>query len=306
VKNIFACLFLCGTIASLKGAIVFYDSFDYGPAGTPLSVAGSSFWSLRNTGAPIDPTIAEGSVSYPGLQTVGTDNSIAFNGTGASGIASRVLGDVYNLANGPTLYYSLTFRVTSITGADWGGQSNWPTGAFMMGFSQDTGIPLNNPNVAAPLLIRTGDPANVTGNADGFPGFQLGTGVTSAQNTTSRVFDTTHVYSADTTLFLVFAYTFGPNASDDVARLWVNPVPGSAESANTPVVTTTGTPDVVNGQIQGFFLRNNPVQPTSTVIDNLRVGTAWEDVTPVPEPGVCSLLTFGVGSLGGCRLRRGR
>ena len=63
-----------------------------------------------------------------------------------------------------------------------------------------------------------------------------------------------------------------------------------------PVVNTSGTvADVNNEQIQAFFLRNNSVEPASTLVDNLRVGTTWADVTPVPEPAAAVL--GGVGLL---------
>ena len=114
-------------------------------------------------------------------------------------------------------------------------------------------------------------------------------------------------YNPGDTLFLVLSYTFNSGVSNDVARLYVNPIPGSLEGANTPVVTTSGTvADVSNDQIQAFFLRNNSVEPAVTQIDDLRVGTTWADVTPVPEPSAaalagCAFLVL----LGRYRLRRG-
>ena len=100
------------------------------------------------------------------------------------------------------------------------------------------------------------------------------------------------------------SYTFGPNAADDVARLYVNPIPGTPEGANLAAVTTpAGIADVTNNQIQSFFLRNNSVEPASTIVDNLRVGTTWEDVTPVPEPSMLGLVAVGTALLG---LRRPR
>ena len=84
----------------------------------------------------------------------------------------------------------------------------------------------------------------------------------------------------------------------------MNPTPGSAEGANTPVVATSaGLNDITGSQIQSFFLRNNSVEPAFTVIDDLRVGTTWEDVTPaVPEPSTGLLI--GAGFLGLVLVRR--
>lgn len=305
MKRPFAFLLLSSAVISSHASTVFDDSFNYTPAGAQISIAGSPAWSLRSAGTTVDPKIIEGSLNYPGLQTVPNDNSLVFDGAGATGIATRLLDQIYNINVAPTLYYSLTLQVTSIVTADWGGAGNFMTGSFMLGFTQDTSGALANGSVAAPLLIRTGDPNNTSGTANDFQGFQLGTGVT-AVSPASRIFDGTHTYAPGTTLFLVVSYTFGPNATDDVARLYVNPVPGTLESANSPAVITPALADVTNNQIQSFFLRNNSVQPASTVIDNLRVGTTWEDVTPLPEPSALGLIAVGAAAFATARRRTPR
>jgi hypothetical protein len=302
VKGLFAFLLLGGAALSSRAANVFFDSFDYTPPGAVISSAGSPSWSLRSAGTTVEPKIIEGSLNYPGLGTAPNDNSVVFDGTGAAGIATRLLDQVYNIGVTPTLYYSLTLQVSSIVAGDWGGSGNWMSGSFMMGFSQDTSGNLLVGSAAAPLLIRTGDPMNASGIANDFQGFQLGTGVT-ATSPSNRIFDATHTYAPGATLFLVLSYTFGPNGTDDVARLYVNPVPGTPETANLPVVTTpAGLTDVTNSQIQAVFLRNNSVEPASTIIDNLRVGTTWEDVTPIPEPSALGLLVLAA-LCGGARSR---
>jgi hypothetical protein len=302
-KKLFACVVFSGAVFESYSAPIFYDSFNYSPPGAQLSSASNGTWTFRAAAGAVDPKVISGSLSYPGLQTASGDNSIIFDGTGAAGVASHQLDQLYNISNAPTLYYSLTFQVTSISTADWGGINNYLTGSFMMGFSQDTTALLANGGVASPLLIRTGDPNNTSGTANDFQSFQLGTGVT-AVSPGARVFDSTRNYIPNSTLFLVLSYTFGPSTTDDVARLWVNPIPGSLESANTPVVTTSGVADVTNNQIQAFFLRNNSVEPAGTNIDDLRIGTSWADVTPVPEPSSFGVMILGAAALIVRRFRR--
>jgi len=283
---------LCNTPS--PAAPVWYDSFDYSPAGTVLSTAGSPAWSLY---APpgTDPKIAAGSLRYAGLQAAPGDNSVVFDGVApAAGISMRLLDQVYNISNVATIYYSLTFQVTSINAAgDWGGTAtNFAGGSFMMGFNQKTSLALAQSDVAAPLLIRTGNPDDTpAGTANGFQQYQLGTGVTAT--TAIRAFDAAHNYNPGETLFLVLSYTFNPGASDDVAKLYVNPIPGSLENENTPVVTTTGSTDVNNSRAQSFFLRNNSVEPSGTQIDDLRIGTTWEDVTPELPPNSIDVVSGG-------------
>jgi len=260
--------------ASSRATFIWHDAFDYAP-GSAISSAGSPSWYQYAT--VTDPAVAAGSLSYPGLPAGLGANSVLFTGTGNpyTGIAMRGLDAVYTSG---TLYYSLTLQVTGITTADWGGSANWLTGSFMLGFNQEASGALAQGDVAAPLLIRTGDPNNTSGSADSYQGFQLGTGVTAASAT--RAFDATHTYAPGTTLFLVLSYTFVAGADNDVARLYVNPTPGSVESASTPVVTVTGVADVINNQIQAIFLRNNSVEPAGALIDDVRIGTTWTDVTP--------------------------
>ena len=297
------------SVVGSHAALEFYESFNYPTAGVQLSSAGSPSWGLY-TGGGVDPKIAAGSLSYPGLVTSAGDNSLTYDGLGgtATGLASRNLSQTYNIGNVSTLYYSLTFKVTAISATDWGGSAaNYNAGSFMAGFSQklSNGTALTQPDVGAPLLIRTGNPANTGGTANGFQQYQLGTGITASTTTspTSRVFDGANNYNIGDTLFLVLSYTFGAGTADDVAKLYVNPTPGSLEGANTPVVSATAFTDIANNQIQSFFLRNNSVEPQSTVIDDLRVGTTWSDVTPapVPEPSSISILILG---LTGALIRR--
>lgn len=284
-------LFLVGvlgfaSVCQLHATLDFYDSFNYASTGVALTNAAPSIWVPYTGGLTGGVTNNAGSLSYPGLQTASGDNSVVFSGTAPSaGVDAHSLSQLYNSNNVTTLYYSLTFKVTFITTNDWGNSpANYTGGSFMMGFNQKltNGSTLAQGDAAAPVLIRTGDPFNADTNvANNFQGYQLGTGVTAA--TAARTYDASHSYTTNDTLFLVLSYTFNSGATNDVAKLYVNPVPGSLESANTPVVTAVGT-NVNNSQVQSFFLRNNSVEPGVTQIDDLRVGTTWADVTPVSSP----------------------
>jgi hypothetical protein len=289
MKLFFVAVLISASVSQLHAALDFYDSFNYSSTDVQLATAASPTW-VTYAGGGIHPTNTSGSLSYPGLQTASGDNSVLFNGVtpGLTGIAARNLTQPYNIANTTTLYYSLTFRVNAITVNEWGNSAaNYTGGSFMLGFNQklQNGAALIQGDTAAPLLIRTGDPSNASGTANDFQSYQLGVGVTAT--TSNRVYDATHTYNPGDTLFLVLSYTFGSGVNDDVAKLYVNPVPGSLEGANTPLVTTTaGDLDVTSSQIQSFFLRNNSVEPNRTQVDDLRIGTTWADVTPAAPPSL--------------------
>src|SRR6185503_5667635 len=106
-------LWFSGAVSQLCGAPTFYDSFNYDPPGAQLQTAGAANWVVRTAGE--DPKINAGSQSYPGLQTASGDNSIIFNGVAtAAGVSDRVLDQTYTINNTTSVYYSLTFQVTSI------------------------------------------------------------------------------------------------------------------------------------------------------------------------------------------------
>jgi len=106
------------------------------------------------------------------------------------------------------------------------------------------------------------------------------------------------------TVFVVLKYTFD-SVNGDSANLFINPTPGSAEPA-THLTVTAGTALNLNTTgIRSFFVRNNSVEPDALLIDELRIGDTWADVTPaVPEP--TSVALGGLGLLALSMWRRAR
>jgi hypothetical protein len=108
-----------------------------------------------------------------------------------------------------------------------------------------------------------------------------------------------------TPVFLVGAYQFNQaSTTDDVSKMWIydGTVAGSnitladfgaaAEPATT--LTSSGS-DISQLQILSFFLRQNAAAGEN-VIDEVRLGTSWAEVTPitaVPEPASLGVLALG-------------
>ena len=212
MKKLFGCIAFSVFLSQAHATLDFYDSFNYTTTGVQLATAAAPTW-VAYAGGGIHPTNNPGSLSYPNLPTAPGDNSVLLNGSGgtATGVAARNLAQLYTGAIAQTLYYSLTLNVSNISLADWGGGVNLTSGSFMLGFNQrlqNGTTPLAQIDAAAPLLIRGGDPANVSGTNNDFQGYQLGVGVTAT--TATRIFDATHTYNPRDTLFIVVSYTFNP------------------------------------------------------------------------------------------------
>jgi hypothetical protein len=106
--------------------------------------------------------------------------------------------------------------------------------------------------------------------------FNLGIEVRTATGATNTSFDTT-TYVTGQTYFIVVGYTFGAAASDDTVSLWVNPTVGAAQPAATITDSHTGT-DLAS--ISNFLLRQDSATETPSLsLDELRIGTTWDDVT---------------------------
>lgn len=67
---------------------------------------------------------------------------------------------------------------------------------------------------------------------------------------------------------------------NDVVKVFVNPTLNTAESANTPIVSTDNATDML---VRGFGLRQ---RGTGAEISGLRIGTSWEDVLGMSEDGL--------------------
>ena len=96
------------------------------------------------------------------------------------------------------------------------------------------------------------------------------------------------------TLFVVASVEIVAGAFNDVSRLWINP----SDDA-TPATLTDGTFAIGESGtdigLASIILRQSPA-PFLT-LDEIRVGTEWADVAPVPEPTALAALGLGAAVL---------
>ncbi|HJQ80667.1 MAG TPA: hypothetical protein VJ828_11960 [Lacipirellulaceae bacterium] len=298
---ILAISIVASCVGSTSGALLFYDSFDYDTSGgASLSVAGAANWA-KNQSSP-DPTVQSGGgLTYPNLLVSSDTKSLQYDGSGINqGSGAPAATDGHTISgDGITtgsLYYSLLMKVPevqSVIGASSGNGfaagGNLVTGSFMAGLQTvAANAATNAPTSAAPLLIRSGDGTQFSST------YQLGTSKTATA--ADRQFYTGQSFSTGAnaeTVFVVLKYTFD-SVNGDSANLFINPMPGAPEPA--PQITHTGGTNLtLNMGIRSFFVRNNSVEPDVMLVDELRIGTTWADVTPaIPEPATGAIALLGV------------
>jgi hypothetical protein len=251
-----------------------YDGFNYDATGNPFlgtgpsNVAGTPGNWVYQGNNTIEPRVTAGSLSYPDRPPSVGNKVTLDNGSGAAtgADAARLYLATIDKVDAPTVYYSFIASVPTATATGGAG------GAFFAGFDNNTNTSYTT---FAGAFIR--QDATDTSMID------LGISTSGSAN---KVFSTTP-YPTNTPLFIVGSFTFQGLASLDV---FVNPATVPATEPVSHSATTSGIDSSVVTQISNFYVRGNAGQPQGINIDELRIGTSWADVVPVPEPASFGLI----------------
>jgi len=264
--------------ASAQADLLVYEPFDYDDTGTlDAKNGGTGFggaWAPSETGripADIGTGSLGGGTVPAGVATSG-NHAIAGDGTdGTQQEDERSLGTTLNgfQDDGDTLWLSvIAQRTNTVTGEAFGALLLLDGGAdnFVMGIRDPAGSKSDN--------------------------WSLGT---RGGNT---VFDSTTT-SATTKSWLVMRIDY--NDGDEDVYLWVNPDPG------TEPLTTAADASVITGDDDAVDFTFNWIEVSARnditgVVDEIRIGTDFADMSIVPEPA--SLALIGLGGL--CLLSRRR
>ena|SRR5688572_76848 len=293
---------LCAVASPLSAALVRYEPFDHPIVGSTIegqSTADGGTWVRAYTDAANPPNsilVAGGNLAMPSqISPSPSGNSVELNGAGnGTGKALRLpfASSAIAANSGGTMYYSLALRVDELTG------STNTTGAFLAALNNTGTASTADPTAGGARLYARIDPTDASKfNLGIFRNVNATAGSTSWYTTPLTVGET---------FFIVASYEAAVGPQNDVARLWINPDSSTfGDGSFSPLTTPPTVQDVTINTgtdigIASLFLRQGPAPHVT--LDEIRIGTTWADVTPVPEPAGAAVIALGL--VGVMRRRR--
>jgi hypothetical protein len=223
------------------------EQFNYTPHATNgLGAQSGGLWGIVNSGDSI--LVINGNLSYTGL-TASVGNSVTYGGAGTD------YTRIFTSQTSGTVYCSFLLNVSSVAGMN-------ATGGYTVAFTDGT------TNFAATVWLR------LSGS-----NYNIGVNPRTTVANTSWLSNT---LLPGTTYLVVISNQIVSGAANDIVKMWLNPVSlGGSEPTFDATVTNAGT-DLAN--ISRIMLRQDATAATpQVVIDEMRVGTSWAQVTPVPS-----------------------
>ena len=235
------------SLASAQASLPLVERFNY-PAGnlTGNTINGGT-WSQTgsNTASPVQVTT--GSLSYSGLPASVGNKVVLLNGSNYEDPGLDITPTT------STVYASFILNVVNPGNT---------TGDYFFNFSSGGSAT----DYKARVSVRQGSAAG-TYNI----GLRGDSGAASPQ-----------VWSSDITvgspIFVVVAYQFNPATNDDMTYVWLNPPLGQASPVSADLSSVVGTDIAAAGRVN--LRQGSGDTALNLELDELRVSTSWQDVTP--------------------------
>ncbi|MDF3130238.1 hypothetical protein P0Y35_13605 [Kiritimatiellaeota bacterium B1221] len=244
--------------STLHAALLVSSSFSDG-VGTNVTPSG---W-----GGSGDDAITAGSLTAPAELAPSTGNKFTLDGDDNSDYTLSFAAT--GSSTGATLYYSFLFKVDDLTGLT-------PDSSNRSVFSLGTGG-------------KSGGTFSIAVDEDKASAYNVGLDG-SNKGIATAVRDTVEYTTADT-LFVVVEYIpRGAHAGD--ARMWVNPDSASFGGAAPLTATLTDAGGYLT-DATALYLDTQYNHPAVWSVDEVRVGTSYASVTPIPEPGTLAFVFMG-------------
>ena len=259
------------TAAPASGALIAEESFDY-PAngladnGSAADAGWAGGWTTGSDGSVVSPGFTYTDSNSDSLIVAGNKANLAGDSS-SNALAFRKLTSAQSPTTSEPIWISTIMQRNS---------SDDNRRAFLLSFSQDTGQPEFNIGQNTEGGSKS-DPqpwfANITNRTGGSD-----SGTASGTNTLDKTF---------------LVARLSTNGTDETLDVFVNP--DLSATPTTADISVTG--DVAAFNTVRLFAGDNlsGAAPADADFDEIRIGTTFGDVTPIPEPA--SLALVGLGSL---------
>jgi hypothetical protein len=262
MKNAILILLVMIFAMSANAQSLFIDNFEYDDGqltatGGGANVSAGVWIGYSGTGALIQ--VSGSALTYSGYQGSGIGKKISIVSIGTT--AEDILHDftTQNVA-GTKVFASFLVNVTNTTGL---AANSSTTGDYFAGY-----LPAGSTSLLiSRVSIRLGSVAGT---------FNLGIRATSTSPNTAAVWDATN-YSTGTTYLIVTGWEIVSGATNDIAKLWVNPDLSGSEP--TPLVSQVAAADPAD--LTRFFFRQGTTTTPNATLSNVRISTAWSQA-PLP------------------------
>ena len=265
-----ACVFLA-TGFHANAAIIAYDGFSSTSYTTGASLSGQLY------GGTGFESPGSGLWYGAGPVNVGTSSSALTY----AGVASNDTGGTYTPSSGGRTYANLAAPLT--------GNNTYYISVMMKNtlVSGDyRAFELASGNGDTDRILQVGTNAD---NGDSGANWGMRVNNTQSGNSGVRLTSVTAESTVKTTVFAVIKLTYSTTAGTSSATLWIDPTNLGSEAASTNSVSIGGLNFADASNIR--FAQYNYY--SMSYWDEVRIGTSWADVTPVPEPSTYALLGMG-------------
>jgi hypothetical protein len=258
MKKFLLALVLVMATVSGWSQLLKYEPFNYTPHATNgLYVQSSTAWERINSGDSV--LVDAGSLNYAGLPT-SVGNKVKFDGAGADYYT------VFSSQTSGTVFTSFIMNVSSLGLVTTGG-------TYFTGLLQDASPSAFGATVWVRLSTTAGK-------------YNLGISTRSSSSIISWL---PTELDPGTSYFVVTSYDIVTGSLNDFSRIWLNPVPGSAEpTASATAASPTGSELT---SVARVFIRQDATTPF-VEMDEIRIGTTYASVTPsgsIADPTTTSI-----------------
>lgn len=244
LKAFLALVSILSTVSTCKGEVIALESADYPATNSLVGLNGGYGWSSAWDGPNL---LVAGSYAWPDFPSVG--NRFSTLGTNFASFRSlRTIGREALLDSdgkfgkeGTTIYVSFMARTAAINSSNY------------------AGISFFNDMVEECLVGAVEGQTNWSVRVDDLPS-PAGIGASTNLIVNSQI------------TRLVVRMTFGATGTNDLVELWINP------SVTAPLGSPSAT--VSGGDIHFNRIRLASAATTKIGLDEIRMGTTWEDVNP--------------------------